>query len=116
MGFVDLSEGPDGLRARAVQLSGHAEDFATRLETLLTRISEVEGGKPWGGDKYGEQFERSYGQETDEGPLNRAVDAQVATLGPEASTLGEALTAGATDYQSEDLQAADDINKLGGTA
>lgn len=115
MGFVDLSEGPDGLRARAVQLAGHAEDFAARLEAILGRISQVEAGKPWGGDKYGEQFEKSYGQETDEGPFNQAVDKQVASLGPEASTLGEALSAGATDYQTEDLQAADDINKIGGS-
>ncbi|GAA3398981.1 hypothetical protein [Cryptosporangium minutisporangium] len=112
MGFVDLTEGPDGLRARAVQFAGQAEGLAERLHSLLEQIESIEAARPWGGDKYGNTFAEGYGQPTEEGPFNEAVDAQVRGLGPEATQIGTALTAGATDYLIGDLQAADDIGSL----
>lgn len=111
MGWVELSDGPDGLRSRATRLSGHAEELAARLQSTLAEIAALEAEQPWGtSDVYARQFEASYGQATDEGPFNEAVDKQVRDLGPEATGLGEALSAGATDYQTEDLVAGDDIN------
>ncbi|MFG1922443.1 hypothetical protein [Cryptosporangium sp. NPDC048952] len=112
MGWVELSEGPDALRARAAQLSGQAEGFAARLSGLLQEIAAIEAARPWGGDQYGTQFEASYQQATEEGPFAQAVDGQVRDLGPEASEIGIALTAGATDYQAEDIRAADDITRI----
>ena len=50
MGFVDLTEGPDGLRARAVQFAGQAEGLAARLHSLLEQIESIEAARPWGGD------------------------------------------------------------------
>jgi hypothetical protein len=112
MGWLELSEGPDGLRSRAAQFSGQAEGFAERLNSLLQQIAAVEGARPWGGDVYGTAFEKSYLQATEGGPFAHAVDGQVAELGPEASEIGIALTAGASDYQVEDLRAADDIGRV----
>lgn len=112
MGWLELTEGPDGLRSRAAQLSGQAEGFAERLSSLLQQIADVEAGRPWGGDQYGAAFEKSYHQATEEGPFAQAVDGQVRDLGPEAGEIGIALTAGASDYQAEDLRAADDIGRV----
>lgn len=112
MGFVDLTEGPDGLRSRAVQLAGQAESFADRLASLLAQIEGIEGARPWGGDEYGDAFVKSYAQPTEAGPFHEAVDDQVRDLGPEATKIGTVLSAGATDYLTGDLQAADDIGTL----
>lgn len=109
MGWVELTEGVDGLRARAVQFSGQAEGFAERLSGLLQEIQSIESSRPWGDDKYGAAFEQSYNQATEGGPFAEAVDGQVRELGPEASQIGIALSAGASDYQVEDVRAADDI-------
>ena len=110
MGFVNLTEGPDGLRHRAAQFSGQSEEFAGRLSSLLGEIAGIEGSRPWGGDKYGAVFEKSYFQATEGGEYARAVDEQVKELGPEASQIGIALSAGASDYQAEDLRIAGDIS------
>jgi hypothetical protein len=110
MGWVELTDGPDGLRARAAQFAGEADGFASKLQGLLAQIADVEAGRPWGtDDPYAKQFEASYGQATEEGPFHQAVDDQVRGLGPEASGMGTALSAGATDYQIEDIRAAGDI-------
>jgi hypothetical protein len=114
MGWVELTDGPDGLRSRAAQFSGSADEFAGKLQGLLEQIAAVEAGSPWGtSDVYAQGFEQSYNQATDEGPFHEAVDAQARGLGPEASGMGTALSAGATDYQVEDAQAASDIGGVG---
>ena len=112
MSFVELSDGgADGLRSRAVQLSGKAEDLTAQIHSTLAEIAAIEAEQPWGkDDAYAEQFVRSYDQPTDQGPFHEAVDKQASDLGPEATDMGQALSAGATDYQTGDLQAGHDIN------
>jgi hypothetical protein len=110
MGWIELSDGPDGLRARAAKFSGSADELAGNLQALLAEIAAVEAGQPWGStDPYAAAFEKSYNQPTDAGPFHEAVDEQARGLGPEAAGMGNALTAGASDYQTEDIRAAGDI-------
>ncbi|SHN75409.1 hypothetical protein [Cryptosporangium aurantiacum] len=113
MGWVELTEGPDGLRSRATQLSGQADAFAARLSSLLAQIAAVEAGSPQGvSDDYARAFNTNYNKPTDGGPLHEAIDNQARDLGPEATTIGNALSAGATDYEIGDLQAENDINSV----
>ena len=84
-----------------------------KLRSTLAEIASIEAEQPWGSsDAYADAFVRSYGQPTDDGAFNEAVDTMVGDLGPEATGMGQALTAGATDYQIQDLQAKDDINRV----
>jgi hypothetical protein len=112
MGFVELTDGPDGLRTQAAQFSGAAEEFAGRAQALLDQIAAVEATSPWGNDSYAKAFRQSYSQPTEQGPLHEAVDAEARGLGPEATEIATALSDGATDYQTGDLQAADDIGSV----
>jgi len=121
--FVEITGDPDEVRANAARLTAKGQALTAKSSDLLEGITSIEGGRPWGGDKFGDAFLQDYGNvggavpgdeslrndAAEHGSARDALLALAAAAGKDASDLGEAVTWALLDYQSADEQAADEI-------
>jgi hypothetical protein len=115
--YVEITGDPDEIRARGAQLAARGQAYEARAQSLTDRISSLEAGAPWGGDRYGRDFlDNENGgyhstKHTDE-PFNEYVKNGATGIGPKLTRTGEAIESAMTGYQFADLDNERDISAV----
>jgi len=107
MGSVEIN--PEATRKDGLLLSAAAAELEARASAALGELAALMASRPQGSDETGDAYDTSL--QTDRGPLPDLVDGQTKELVHEGTTIGETLTAAATDYEVEDLRASAQIRQ-----
>lgn len=107
--YVEV-HGPDTVVGRAAGILGEGSSLDADVTRIVGEIESIEGGEPWGTDKYGAAFRQGYyAAVAGGGRLSEAAKKTSRDLGAEAGTIGDAAMWAMTDYQSADGENAGGI-------
>jgi len=115
--FVEITGDPDEIRARGASLAALAQGADARTAALVDRISGIEAGAPWGGDKHGQAFLNNenggyHSTKHTDVPFNEYVKTSASKVGPKITRTGDAIQNAMTGYQFADLDNAQDIGAV----
>jgi hypothetical protein len=115
--FVEINGDPDYIRARGALLAAQGDQFDSKVQSLVGRITGIEAGAPWGADEFGHRFLNNgegggyHGTKDipDGKTFSQFVQTSASGIGPQMSKTGNAIQSAMTGYQFADFDNATDI-------
>ncbi|GIG57047.1 hypothetical protein Lfu02_14190 [Longispora fulva] len=109
--YVEITGDPDEVRGRGLNMKAAGETFHATAQGLIGDIEAAEGSAPWGNDKFGQEFLKTYHKDYDGKTFNDIVKSTLTETGPKISSTGQAIATAMSDYQFTDALGQSDISK-----
>jgi hypothetical protein len=111
--YLSIDSSPDDVRMTGVHISALSEGLTSKASGLASTISSLESGQPWGNDKFGEAFKKSYFQQPagSDQQFNEALKSDLSTIGDQLQKVGDGISGAMDSYQLVDGVSAQDIGR-----
>jgi hypothetical protein len=111
--YLEINENPDEVSGIGAQIQARGTELNASANSILSEITTLEGGAPWGGDDTGGSFYKQYTHVPDGGtsPANDSLKDALSDAGKELEKIGGGVLRAMVGYQGTDQDSASDIGR-----
>jgi uncharacterized protein YukE len=111
--YLKINENPDEITGMGAQIQARGTELNSAAQGILSEITTLEAGAPWGGDDTGRGFHKQYTHVPDGGgsPANESLKDVLAKAGKDLEKIGGGVMRAMVGYQASDQDSATDISR-----
>ncbi|MFC7548808.1 hypothetical protein [Plantactinospora sp. GCM10030261] len=110
--FIRIDGDPNEIRGTGAKLRALAEAFSGDVQGIAGQIRTADSAKPWGSDKFGQEFDAQYNKVDNGQVISEAVKDRMTDAGELGLTAGNRVVRAMDGYQLADHDGERDINSV----